>query len=498
MVPSTRIRRSRALVSALGILFAAVWISPAFGADAIAPQSATKASTGQGLQVGTRPWKGDLDGMEKRRLIRALVPYSKTFYYVERGRSRGISYDIFKAFEDDLNAKLKSKTLKVHVIYLPVGRNDLIPKLNEGYGDVIFADLIITPEREKLVDFSTPMFSGIQEVVVTGPGQAPIASVDELSGKEVFIRNGTSYYEHIEALNRKFASEGKAPVKIREAPEDLEAEDILEMLNAGLIPPTIVDRYKAIMWHRVFDKIAWNNAAVLHDGGDNAFMIRKGSPKLRAALDEFVERHGRGTQFGNSIIKRYVKDPKFAKNALGEDERKRFGQAVDLFRKYGQQYDVDYLLMMAQGFQESGLDQSVKSPVGAIGVMQIMPATGQELEVGDIHTLEPNVHGGVKYMRFMIDKYYQDEPMTPLNKALFAFASYNAGPGKIAQLRKEAAKRGLDPNRWFNNVELVAADRIGSETVNYVSNIYKYYTAYTLLLQQDEERRKARESIQKN
>ena len=171
---------------------------------------------------------------------------------------------------------------------------------------------------------------------------------------------------------------------------------------------------------------------------------------------------------------------------------------MDLFRKYGQQYDVDYLLMMAQGFQESGLDQSVKSPVGAIGVMQIMPATGQELEVGDIHTLEPNVHGGVKYMRFMIDKYYQDEPMTPLNKALFAFASYNAGPGKIAQLRKEAAKRGLDPNRWFNNVELVAADRIGSETVNYVSNIYKYYTAYTLLLQQDEERRKARESIQKN
>jgi membrane-bound lytic murein transglycosylase MltF len=226
-------------------------------------------------------------------------------------------------------------------------------------------------------------------------------------------------------------------------------------------------------------------------------MIRKGSPELKAALDDFVMRHGQGTTFGNSVVNRYVKDPKFVKNALGDDERKRFGSTVDLFRKYGTQYELDYLLMMAQGFQESGLDQNAKSAVGAIGVMQIMPPTGKDLKVGDITQIEPNIHGGVKYIRFMMDQFYKDEPMTPLNKGLFAFASYNAGPGRIAQLRREAAKRGLDPNRWFNNVELVAADKIGSETVNYVSNIYKYYTAYKLLVEQDEERRKAREGVTK-
>ena len=455
----------------------------------------SSASGRHELQVGTRQWKGDFDGMKKRRIIRALVPYSKTFYYVEKGRQRGISYEVFQALETDLNKKLKSKTIKLRVIFLPVGRDEIISRLVDGWGDVIFADLTVTPERRKLVDFSEPMYSGIKEIVVTGPSGPEIGSLDDLSGKEVFIRKSTSYYEHLQELNQKFAAAGRAPVKIREAPEELEAEDILEMVNSGLIGATVVDRYKAVMWARVFKNLDLHNDMPVHDGTDNAFMIRKGSPQLEAVLDDFVKRYGQGTTFGNSIVNRYVKDPKFVKNALGDDERKRFGATIDLFRKYGGQYDIDYLLMMAQGFQESGLDQGAKSQVGAVGVMQIMPATGKDLKVGDISQLEPNVHGGVKYIRFMIDQFYKDEPMTQLNKGLFAFASYNAGPGRVAQLRREAAKRGLDPNRWFNNVELVAADKIGSETVNYVSNIYKYYTAYKLLVQQDEERRKARESV---
>jgi membrane-bound lytic murein transglycosylase MltF len=201
--------------------------------------------------------------------------------------------------------------------------------------------------------------------------------------------------------------------------------------------------------------------------------------------------------FGNSIVNRYVKDPNFVKNAVGDDERKRLGATVELFCKYSDRYEVDYLPMMAQGFQESGLDQQAKSPVGAIGIMQVMPATGKDLKVGDIKELDPNIHAGVKYVRFMIDQYDKNEPMTPLDKGLFAFASYNAGPGRVAQLRREATKCGFDPNRWFNNVELVAANKIGPETVTYVSNIYKYSTAYKLLTVQDEQRRKARASVKR-
>src|SRR6185437_10516466 len=139
--------------------------------------------------------------------------------------------------------------------------------------------------------------------------------------------------------------------------------------------------------------------------------------------------------------------------------------------------------MAAQGYQESQLNQSVKSRVGAIGVMQVMPATGKELAVGDITQVEANINAGIKHMRFMIDQYYEKEPMTKLDKALFAFASYNAGAGRVRQLRQEASKRGLDPNVWFQNVEYVAAEKLGQETVTYVSNIYKYYIAYRLVLE---------------
>jgi membrane-bound lytic murein transglycosylase MltF len=156
----------------------------------------------------------------------------------------------------------------------------------------------------------------------------------------------------------------------------------------------------------------------------------------------------------------------------------------ELFQKYGAQYNIDYLLMAAQGYQESTLDQNVKSPVGAIGVMQVMPRTGKQLNVGDISKVEPNIHAGVKYMRFMMDQYFKDEPMDNLNKGLMTIASYNAGPARVRQLRREAEKRGLDPNVWFGNVERVASERIGRETVTYVSNIYKYYIAYTLTLEE--------------
>ena len=175
----------------------------------------------------------------------------------------------------------------------------------------------------------------------------------------------------------------------------------------------------------------------------------------------------------------------------------KFGKVVDFYQKYGGQYNLDYLLMIAQGYQESRLDYNAKSPAGAIGIMQVMPATGKEFKVGDIRQVESNIHAGVKYIRFMVDQYYKNAPMDPLNKGLFAFAAYNAGPNRIDQFRKLAAKRKLNPNVWFNNVGLIAAEKIGRETVTYVSNIFKYYLAYQLIVEEQESRRKAVEQMKK-
>jgi membrane-bound lytic murein transglycosylase MltF len=209
----------------------------------------------------------------------------------------------------------------------------------------------------------------------------------------------------------------------------------------------------------------------------------------------WLRKHGKGDAFRNILERRYLQDIKFAKNAGADAERRKLEKVIELFKKYGDQYKLDYLLMAAQGYQESTLDQDVKSPVGAIGIMQVMPPTGKELNVGDIREIEPNVHAGVKYMRFMMDTYFKDEPMDDLNKGLMTFAAYNAGPGRLRQLRREAKERGLDPNVWFNNVERVASERIGRETVTYVSNIFKYYVTYRLLTEQRQQRDAAKAQV---
>jgi membrane-bound lytic murein transglycosylase MltF len=192
------------------------------------------------------------------------------------------------------------------------------------------------------------------------------------------------------------------------------------------------------------------------------------------------------------MSRRYLQNAGYVKNAASEAERKKLLDLAKIFEKYGKHYGVDYLLMAAQGYQESRLDQGVKSRVGAIGVMQVMPATGKELSVGDITQIEANVHAGVKYFRFMRDQYYKDEPMDDINKGLMTLASYNAGPGRIRQLRRETAKRGLNPNVWFGNVERIVSERVGRETVQYVSNIYKYYIAYRLVTEARQAREKAK------
>jgi membrane-bound lytic murein transglycosylase MltF len=444
-----------------------------------------------------KPWTGDLDGMIKRRAIRILVPYSKTHYFVDRGVQRGIAYEMGQKFEADLNTRLKTGHLRVHVVYVPVSRDRLLPDLAAGLGDIAAAALTITPERQKLVDFATPTRTGVDEIVVTGPGTPPMASADDLSGKAVFVRPSSSYHESLVALNQRLRSQGRPEVVLKAAPETLENEDLLEMVNAGLVKAVVVDNYLAAFWKQVFPNIVLHPQATLRTGGQIAAAIRKNSPQLKTELDTFLARNRAGSAFGNIVLQRYLKSTTYAKSATADADMKRFQQVVDLFRRYGDKYDLDFLLMLAQGYQESRLDHGAKSAVGAVGVMQVMPATGADMKVGDIKQLEPNIHAGVKYIRFVMDEFYANEPMDRLNKALFAFAAYNAGPGRLRQLRAEARRRGLDPNVWFNNVERVAAERIGRETVQYVSNIYKYYIAYRLAMEDAEADRKAKEQLKK-
>jgi membrane-bound lytic murein transglycosylase MltF len=448
-----------------------------------APGQATNTplAAGTALPLPTERWTGDLDQMIKRRFIRILVVHSKTFFFVDKGTPRGTSHDVMKAFEEELNEKLKRKHLRVHVMFIPVSRDRLLPGLVEGRGDIAVANLTVTPARRALVDFADPWILDVDEIVVTGPASPKITSLNDLAGREIFVRRSSSYHESLVALNARLKQAGLREIVLVPAPENLEDEDLLEMLSAGLVKILVVDSHKAKFWKQIFTSLTLHPELAVRTGGDIAWAIRKGSPKLKAALNEFVTTHHENTTFGRLTLQRYLESTKYVKSATAEAEMRKFQAVVEIFRKYGSQYEMDWLLMAAQGYQESRLDQRARSTRGAVGVMQVLPATGRELKVGDVTKLDPNIHAGVKYIRFMIDQYFKDEPMTDLDRGLFAFASYNAGPTRIRQLRSETAKRGLDPNVWFDNVERLAAEKMGRETVTYVSNIYKYYIAYTLV-----------------
>jgi membrane-bound lytic murein transglycosylase MltF len=508
-------RRSRTWLGAFALVSLAYATSGCGGRPAPPPADAPTATAAadtedaplpppayeSGLPEGVRSilfkrFTGDFDQMLSRRVVRVGVTFNRTFYFVDNGEQRGVSYEMGRAFEDHLNKKAKAgNATKVMVVFLPLPRDLLASALTEGRVDLVAAQVTVRPELEALADFTTPTRTNVSEVVVTGPGSPEVASVDDLSGKDVHARRDSSAWQSLTALNETLQAKGRPPVVIREAPGNLEDDDLLEMVNAGLIPIVVVDDFLAEFWKKVFTNLTVHDTVTVRTGARLAVAIRKKSPLLTAELNAFLAKHGLGTTFGNILEKRYLVNTTFAKQATSAAEQKKFQDLTGFFRKYSDQYQMDYLLMAAQGYQESGLDQNAKSQVGAIGVMQVMPATGKELNVGDINKVDANIHAGVKYIRFMLDRYFKDEPMDDLNKGLFTFASYNAGPGRVRQLRKEAEKRGLDPNVWFGNVEQIASERIGRETVTYVANIYKYYVAYRLVAEQRARRDEAKRAI---
>jgi membrane-bound lytic murein transglycosylase MltF len=469
------------------------FIALCVAATAGAQTPTEKGRTGLDLTRILAKWTGDLDGMQQRRTIRVLTTYNRTLYFIDKGTERGTAADQGRLLETELNKTMADGHLKLSVVFVPVSRDELLPALLDGRGDLVMGNLTVTPERQKIVDFTEPWLANVDEIVVTGPNGPAIAALDDLSGQEVLVRESSSYFESLVALNKDFEARGLKPVVIVPAPEEFEDEDLLEMAAAGLVKVIVVDNHKAWFWQRVIPSLKLYPTVALRRGAEIAWAVRKDSPQLKAALNGFLSKNGKDSLTARMIFRRYLLNTRYVKGATAEAEMKRFRELVAYFRKYGSQYNLDWMLMAAQGYQESRLDQQAKSHVGAVGVMQIMPATGKELKV-DITKAEGNIQGGVKYIRFIIDKYYKSEPMDDLNRGLFAFAAYNCGPGRVRQLRRDAAARGLDANVWFDNVERVAAEKIGRETVTYVSNIYKYYVSYLLVQGEYINRRNARKT----
>jgi membrane-bound lytic murein transglycosylase MltF len=460
---------------------------------------AAQQTTALALPKSFGHFTGDWDDIVKRGALRVLVVYSKSGFFYDRGRGRGIVFDAMTEFENVVNKKLKTGPRKFKVVFIPMPPGQLQKALNDGIGDIVCTGIVITPEREKLVDFTLPIATDVKQVIVTSKTAAPINTIADMSGKDIYLNPLSIANAEVERLNQSLKQAGKPEINVKPVDPNLTEEDLLQMVSAEVIPATASFNFRAQLWSKVLTNLSVSPVAV-YEGGDVAWAMRKGSPQLKAVMDDFVKTHGKGTGFGNMVIQRYLKNEKYLKNSTSQAEIQKFESYAKFFKQYAAEYNFDYLMLAAQGYQESMLNQDRVSPRGAVGIMQVMPqyAAANPINIPNVRNPQNNIHAGAKMLAQITKTYFNDPGINQTNKTLFTFAAYNAGQNRIVRLRKETQEQGLDPNKWFGNVELIAAKDIGQETVQYVSNIYKYYVAYKMTIEQHEVREQAKETLKAN
>ena len=445
------------------------------------------------LKFVLRPWHGDLDGIRSERfgLIRLLTVLEPMHYSVDGRKQGGATYEGAREFEKFLNQRLgiTRREDRVHVVILPVRRDQLFPFLSEGRGDIAAANLTVTDERLREVDFSRPFADDAYEIVVTGPGGEPIPTVRDLAGRSVFVRASSSYRQSLERISEEFAADGLPGIEIVELPELLDDGAILELVNDGDIPATVVDSHVARFWAQLFGNLRLHDDARTREKAHIAFAVQKNAPRLRSHLDAFVATHGKGTLLGNMMIRRYYQDTTWQESVSRYETQRQLDKYRPIFEASAERYDLDWRRLAAQAWQESGFDQDRRSPRGAIGLMQLMPATAREMGFADVSSAESNVEAGAKYMRHVIDTYFSEVEQNPgldsesahEHAYALALAAYNAGPARISRLQRQAASRGLDPKRWFEGVDALVSREVGREPVDYVDNVFVYSVRIQLL-----------------
>lgn len=426
---------------------------------------------------------GDLKEIRERRILRVLVSYNRTnFFHTVKG-DRGIEHDLIKEYEKFLNRGPRRERYKTHVVFLARPFEKLLPDLQAGYGDIVASGLTITPERQSFIDFTQPYIKDVQEILVSHSDINPATSIQELSGKQIVVVSNSSYIIHLEKVNQALGQLGLPAIEIVKADPLLESEDLLEMVNAGLFEYTVVDNHIAEIYQNIYPKIRLQQDFVFHHGGKIAWAINQNLPQLKKSLNSFIRSYAKpGKLLGNSLYKKYFKNPYWIKQPLSLNALDETPCLQYYFEKYAEFFEFDWYLIASQAYQESRFNQKLISRVGALGIMQIKPSTANSkvVRVSNIKDLETNILAGVKYLAFIRDFYFTKPEYSEEDKINFTLAAYNAGPGRIRQLQRIAERKGLNPHKWHYNVEVIARQEIGHETVDYVTKIQKTKIALKL------------------
>ena len=426
-------------------------------------------------------YKDDLTGIKNRQVLRVLTRNNAATYFVWRGQFLGFEYDLMKRFADTHGLHLE--------MVVPNRWGDLIPTLNAGGGDLIAASMTITDARRKQgVEFTSP-YNLVTEELVGRASEPELKDAKDLAGRTVVIRKSSSYWSTMQQL-----IDDGIDFRLEAAPDNMETEEIISRVASGEYDLTVSDSHilsVELIWRSDIKPVLTLNGPVAH-----GWAVREDSPKLLAALNEFLEKEYRG-RFYNYVYGKYFKNSdRILDHVASHQEHAAKGNISPYdaqVQKYAEEYGFDWALIVAQMYQESRFDPQAESWAGARGLMQILPTTGELFGVQDLHAVDTSIHTGVRYLAWLQERFEPD--LTVQDRMWFTLAAYNAGLGHVRDARILARKMGWNPDRWFNNVDramLLLSRRSfyqlathgyarGKETVDYVRQIRDRYNAYIRL-----------------
>ena len=437
----------------------------------------------QQLIIHSQPSFEDLPMLLKKRTIKVLVVNHPAYYFIYQSRPRGLAYDMMREYEKHLNNKhFKDTKLKLNILFIPVPSSQIINLLEQGYGDIAIGPLMTPLRQQNQVTHTEPIYKDHQLLLVSHQSTTEYKDVKQLSGKEVWIRRNSIYHQQLQHINQQLFHLNKPPIYINIVTDELEDLDMLDMVDNNKIFMTMISTHSLRLWKRLYKNITVHTELAVGSRIPSTWAVRNQTPKLTTSLNQFINKHKKGTKIGNILHRRYLVRHPWLKKIIHQQFEQRYLETEQIIKKYAKQYQFDWQLILAQAYQESRLNQKAISHRGAVGVMQVLPSTANEpyINIKNINKMDSNIHAGVKYLHFMQQRYFNHDKITQFDALLLSFAAYNAGPTKLIRLRKRALKEGLNPNIWFNHVEKIAAEVIGRETVDYVNNIYKFYITHLL------------------
>ncbi len=434
------------------------------------------------------PYIGNLKTVLEKNYLRVLTSKNSFDYFIHNGRHGGYQYEMVKAFTKHLNEKYRNGNGKLAIRFelLPVRNDQMIPMLLAGKGDIIAARLTKTEQRASQVRFTIP-YRTVDELLIAHRDFPPLNQFEDLSGARIAVRRSTSYYESLLLANTKLLGESLAPIEIETVDERLETEAVLALVAAGRFSLTVADSVVADTAVVIHPELRVVSSIKLREAGKLAWATHPQGVALQKELNAFLPRFRQGSLLGNMAVKKYFEHAGQWRLRVGTSEGNRLSAYDEIIKKYASQYGFDWRLMAALAYQESGFKQSAMNPSGATGMFQIKPETAREpyINIPDIageKNTANNIHAGIKYLAWIKGRYFDNlEEMSEPERIRMSLAAYNAGPRTLLRARTRAREMGLDPNRWFQHVEMALLSMHKTEAVKYVSEINQHYISYVLL-----------------